>query len=89
MGPSKELRDPLRCYHKSGPTTKMWGPLMSLTNKTLPEEQRLPSTMTKTDPKGPPRPRQLQSKKGPLTLRHPQSLEMPKGLKLPQNFEPR
>ena len=61
MGPSKELRGPLRCYHKNGPTTKMWGTLMSLTNKALPEEQRLPSTMTKTDPKrsspkGPPRP---------------------------------
>ena len=51
MGPSKELRDPLRCYHKSGPTTKMWGPLMSLTNKTLPEEQRLPPTMTKAHQK--------------------------------------
>ena len=63
MGPSKELRSPLRCYHKRGPTTKMWGPLMSLTNKALPEGQRLPLTMMKTDPKGSPRLRQPQSLK--------------------------
>ena len=99
MGPSKELRGLLRCYHKSGPATKMWGTLMSLANKTLPEEQRLPLTMTKTDPKrsspkGPPRPRQPQSLEPLKSLRTlqnlklPHSLEMPKGLKLPQNFEP-
>ena len=85
MGPSKELRGPLRCYHKNGPTTKMWGSLMSLANKTLPEEQRLPLTMTKTDPKkislkGSPRPRQ------PQNVKLPHSLEMSKGLRLPQNF---
>ena len=82
MDPRKELRGPLRCYHKSGPTTKMWGTLKSLTSKALPEEQRLPPTMTKTDPKGSPRPRQ------PQNVKLPHSLEMPKGLKLPQNFEP-
>ena len=87
MGPSKEPRDPLRYYCKSGPTMKIWGTLMSLANKTMPEEQRLPLTMTKTDPKrsspkGPPRPRQ------PQNVKLPHSLEMPKGLKLPQNFEP-
>ena len=93
MGPSKELRGPLRCYHKSGPTTKMWGTLISLTNKALPEEQRLPSTMTKTDPKrsspkGPPRPRQLQSQKGPLTLRQLQSPRRPPITRHPQSLEP-
>ena len=49
MGPSKELRRPLRYYHKSGPTTKTWGPLMSLTSKALPEEQRLPPMMMKIE----------------------------------------
>ena len=99
MGPSKDQRGPLRCYYKSGPTTKMWGALMSLTSKALPEEQRLPSTMTKTDPnrsspKGPPRPRQPQSLEPLKSLRTlqnlklPRSLEMSKGLKLPQNFKP-
>ena len=82
MGPSKELRDPLRCYHKSGPTTKMWGPLMSLTSKALPEEQRLLSTMTKaypkrSSPKGPPRPRQPQSLEPLKSLRTLQNLKLP------------
>ena len=49
MGPSKELRGPLRCYHKSGPTTKMWDPLTSLTSKALPEGQRLPPMMMRIE----------------------------------------
>ena len=98
MGPSKDQRGPLRFYLKSGPTTRMWGTLTSLTNKALPEEQRLPSTMTKTDPKrsspkGPPRPRQRQSLEPLKSLRTlqnlklPRSLEMPKNLKLPHSLE--
>ena len=37
--------------------------------------------------KGLPRPRQLQSQKGPLTLRLPQSLELLKSLTTPQNLK--
>ena len=87
MGPSKELRGLQRCYYKSGPINKTRGPLMSLTNKALPEEQRLPLTMTKTDLK-------RSSPKGPPMLRQPQSLKPLKSLrtlqnlKMPQNFEP-
>ena len=49
MGPSEDQRGPLRCYRKSGPTTKVWGALTNPTSKALPDEQRLPSTLTRID----------------------------------------
>ena len=69
-GPGKELRGLQRCYYKSGPITKTRGPLMSLANEALPEGQRLPLTMMKTDQKGSPR------------LRQPQSLKLLKSLQI-------